>query len=486
MNVKSVEKQEHNAVQMVIEISKEDFEAAVDKVYRKQRNSIVVHGFRKGKAPRSVIEGMYGTGVFYDEAINDLYPTAYDQAVEQENLDVVSHPSVEMIDVGRDGFTFKATVTVRPLGKIENYRGLSAPKKEYALTDEDIDTELKPYISRATRLVTAERPAKSGDVAVIDYEGFDSGVPFEGGKGEQHELELGSNSFIPGFEDQVIGMSAGEEKDLDITFPENYHEKSLAGKPVVFHVKLHEVKEHVAPELDDEFAKDVSEFDTLDELKKSLGDKLKERRERMAQQDYEEELLKKLIELMEVEIPDPMVDFQVDKMMDDYNMRLTSQGLSLEQYLQAMGITRENMREEIRENALKQVQGQLALEAVAAAEGIAVAAEELEEEFGKLAKEYNIELDKVKRYVPEKDMKGDLLRQKAMKVVTDSATVDNTVKSADEESKEDKSTEAKTEKSAGRTSKKVASAGSASEEKPKRKSSKKTADADQADVKDEE
>lgn len=481
MNVKSVEKQEHNAVQLVVEIPKEEFEAAVDKVYRKQRGSIAVHGFRKGKAPRSVIEGMYGTGVFYEEAINDLYPTAYDQAIEQEKLDVVSHPSVEIVDVGHDGFTFKATVTVRPLGKIENYKGLAAPKKEFVLTDEDIDTELKPYISRATRLVTVERPAKSSDVAVIDYEGFDGGVPFEGGKGEQHELELGSNSFIPGFEDQVIGMSADEEKDLDITFPENYHEKSLAGKPVVFHVKLHEVKERVAPELDDEFAKDVSEFDTLEELKKNLGDKLKERRETTAQQDYQEDLLKKLIELMEVEIPDPMVDFQVDKMMDDYSMRLSGQGLSLEQYLQAMGITRDEMRKEIRENALKQVQGQLALEAVAAAEGIAVTDEELEEEFDKLAKEYSIELEKIKRYVPEKDIEGDLLRQKAMKVVTDSATVDNTVKSAEETGK-DESAESKTEKRAGKAAKKTASTETASEEKPKRRTSKKAAAAEKADT----
>ncbi len=485
MNVKSVEKQEHSAVEMVIEIPKEEFEAAVDKVYRKQRGSIAVHGFRKGKAPRSVIEGMYGTGVFYEEAMNDLYPTAYEQAIEQEKLNVVSHPSVEIIDVGRDGFSFKATVTVRPQGTIADYKGLSAPKKELEITGEDIANELKPFINRATRLVTAERQAKSGDIAVIDYEGFDGGVPFEGGKGEQHELELGSNSFIPGFEDQVIGMSAGEEKDLDITFPENYHEKSLAGKPVVFHVKLHEVKERVAPELDDEFAKDVSEFDTLEELKKSLGEKLKERRAKTAQQDFEEDLLKQLIELMEAEIPDPMVDFQVDKMMDDYSMRLTSQGLSLEQYLQAMGITREEMRGEIRDNALKQVQGQLALEAVAAAEGIAVTAEDLEEEFGKMAKDYNIELEKVKRYVPEKDMKGDLLRQKAMKVVADSASVDNTVKNAQEDGQE-KSAEEKSKKSAGKAAKKPASGGTASEEKPKRKSSKKAAKAEQADPKDAE
>lgn len=428
MNVKSVEKKEHSAVQMVIEIPKGEFETAVDKVYRKQRGSIFVHGFRKGKAPRSVIEGMYGSAVFYEDALNDLYPTAYSQAVEQEKLDVVSRPSVEILHADHDGVSFQVTVTVRPQAAITNYKGLSAPKKEFELTDEDIDNELKPYINRATRLVTVERPAKAGDVAVIDYEGFDNGVPFEGGKGENHELELGSHSFIPGFEEQVEGMSAGEEKDLNVTFPADYRPETLAGKPVVFHVKLLEVKERVAPELDDEFAKDVSEFDTLDELKKDLADKLTDRRNKIAEREFEDALVKQLIGLMDVDLPDPMVDFQVEKILDDYSMRLSGQGLSLEQYLSAMGMTRDDLRGQVRDDAKHQVQSQLALEAVAAAEGVEVTAEELEAEFSRIAKECSMEPEQVKRIVPDKDMKGDLLRQKAMKVVTESAVVDNTVK----------------------------------------------------------
>lgn len=432
MNVKSVEKQEHSAVELVIEVPKDEFEAAVEKVYRKQRGRIFVNGFRKGKAPRSVIEGIYGTGVFYEDAINDLYPNAYSDAVEQEKLDVVSRPSVEIIEVGREGFSFKATVTVRPLGTIQNYKGLSAPKKDIELTDEDITGELKPFIDRATRMATVERPAKLGDIAVIDYEGFDNGVPFQGGKGEQHELELGSNSFIPGFEEQVVDMSAGEEKELNVTFPESYHAAELAGKSVVFKVKLHEVKERIAPEVDDEFAKDVSEFDTLEELKKDLAEKLKERREKQTEQDYEEALLNKLTELTVVEIPDSMVDYQADKMLDDYAMRLSGQGISFDQYLQIMGMTREDMVAQAKPGALRQIQGQLALEAVAEAEGIQVTDEELDQEFAKLSQEYGVELDQVKRAVSVSDLKGDLLRQKAMKIVVDNSVVDNTVQPAAE------------------------------------------------------
>ncbi len=423
MNVKSVEKQEHSAVELVIEVSKEEFEAAIEKAYHKQKGSISVPGFRKGKAPRKVIEGMYGSGMFYEDAINALYPTAYSQAVEQEKLDVVSYPSVEITDVGKDGFSFKATITVRPLAAIKDYKGLTVSKAGVAINDADIEEELKSYVNRATRIVTAERPAQMGDVAVIDYEGFDNGVPFEGGKDENHELELGSQSFIPGFEEQVVGMTAGEEKEITVSFPENYHAKDLAGKPVVFKVKLHEVKERIAPVLDDEFAKDVSEFDTLDELKKDLGEKLKKRREQEAEHAFEEDVLEQLVGLMEVEIPDPMVDYQVDKMVDDYAMRITSQGIPFEQYLQMMGMTRDDMRAQARTGALHQIQGRLALEAVAAVEQIEVTAEDTEAEIAKLAEQYGMEPNQVRDLLPPEDLKGDLLRQKAMKVVVDSATV---------------------------------------------------------------
>ena len=272
MNVKSKENVENSAVELIIEVGAQEFEAALDKVYKKQRGSIAVPGFRKGKAPRKIIEGMYGSGVFYEDAIEELYPSAYAEAVEQEKLDVVAYPKVEVLEVGKDGFTFKAVVTVRPEAKIGTYKGLSAEKEAVAVTDEDIENELKPYVERATRLVNVEREAKMGDTVLLDFEGFDNGVPFEGGKAENHALELGSHSFVPGFEEGVVGLKPGDEKDIDVTFPEDYH-ADLAGKPVVFKIKVHEVKEPQAPVVDDEFAKDVSEFDTLEEFKKDYLDR---------------------------------------------------------------------------------------------------------------------------------------------------------------------------------------------------------------------
>jgi trigger factor len=315
-------------------------------------------------------------------------------------------------------------VTVRPTAVIKNYKGLTACKEEVSITEADLDAELKPFIDRATRIMTVDRPAREGDIAVIDYEGFDNGVPFEGGKGEKYELKLGSDSFIPGFEQQVAGMSAGEEKELHVSFPAEYHAKELAGKPVVFKVRLHEVKESIAPVLDDEFAKDVSEFDTLDELKKDLADKLMKRRQAQADRAFEESLVEQLIGLMEVEIPEPMVEYQADKMLDDYAARISSRGIPFEQYLQMTGMTRQDLRAQAMPDALRQIQGRLALDAVAAAEAIEVSDEEVEQELSKLAEQYGMELEQVKGLVPVQDMRGDLLRQKAMKVVSESAKVE--------------------------------------------------------------
>ena len=344
MNVKSKENVENSAVELVIEVGAQEFEAALDKVYKKQRGSIAVPGFRKGKAPRKIIEGMYGSGVFYEDAIEELYPSAYAEAVEQEKLDVVAYPKVEVLEVGKDGFTFKAVVTVRPEAKIGTYKGLSAEKEAVAVTDEDIENELKPYVERATRLVNVEREAKMGDTVLLDFEGFDNGVPFEGGKAENHALELGSHSFVPGFEEGVVGLKPGDEKDIDVTFPEDYH-ADLAGKPVVFKIKVHEVKEPQAPVVDDEFAKDVSEFDTLDEFKKDLGDKLKERRQTQADRAYEDALMDQVVEALEVELPDAMVDYRAEQMVQDYAQRITSQGIPFEKYLEMTGQTMDRMKE---------------------------------------------------------------------------------------------------------------------------------------------
>ena len=423
MNVKSVEKQEKSAVELVIEIGGEEFEAAVQKAYLKQRGSIMVPGFRKGKAPRKIIEGMYGSGVFYEEAINQLYPKAYAEAVEQEKLDVVSWPNVEVLEAGKDGLTFKATVTVRPEVKLGEYKGLSAEKEEVKLTDEDIDNELKPYINRATRMVTVEREAQNGDTVVIDFEGFLDGTPFEGGKAEGHSLELGSGAFIPGFEDQLVGTKAGDEKDVNVTFPEEYHAADLAGKPVVFKVKVHEVKEKQLPTIDDEFAKDVSEFDTLEDFKKDLSAKLTERQEAQAKRAFEAAIMEQVMDNMEVEIPDAMVAYETDQMVEDMARRIQAQGISFEQYMAMTGMTIDMVRAQASAAAMERVRRDLALNAVVAAENIEISDEELEAEYNRLAEEYHMELDKVKAAAPAEDVKKGLALQKAEKVIYDSAKV---------------------------------------------------------------
>ena len=420
MKVTSVEKKEKSTVELTIQVEAEAFEAAIQKAYLKNRGRINVPGFRKGKAPRKIIEGMYGAGVFYEDAINDAYPAAYEAAVKEQGLDDVGYPKMEILEAGKEGFTFKALVSVRPEVKLGEYKGLTAPKEEAKVTEKDIDEELKPYIDRATRLVSVQRKAKKGDTAVLDFEGFDNGTPFEGGKGENYDLKLGAGMFVPGFEEQVVGMKAGEEKDIDITFPEDYH-ADLAGKAVVFHVKVNEVKESQAPEVDDEFAKDVSEFDTLEQFRKDLGDKLLERKKAQAQADFENAVMEQLVENMECEIPDGMVEVQVDRLMDDYAMRLQSQGIGVQDYMSMMGMSAEMMRTSARPAALKQVQMELALTAVAQAEGIEVSEEECEAEIAKLSEQYNMPAEQVKAIVPAENLKKDLSLQKAHQVVLSNA-----------------------------------------------------------------
>ena len=420
MSVKSCEKLEKSQVALTIEVEAAEFEAAIEKAYRKLRNKINVPGFRPGKAPRKIIEGMYGANVFYEDAINDIYPAVYAEAVKEQGLDDVGYPKMEIVEVGKEGFTFKALVSVRPEAKLGEYKGLTAPKEEPKVTDKDIDEELKPYIDRAARLVSVKRKAKKGDTAVIDFEGFDNGTPFEGGKGENYDLKLGAGMFVPGFEEQVIGMKAGEEKDIDITFPEDYH-ADLAGKAVVFHVKVNEVKESQAPEVDDEFAKDVSEFDSLADFRKDLGDKLLERKRAQAKADFENAVLEQLVEGMECEIPDGMVEVQVDRLMDDYAMRIQSQGMRVEDYMSMMGMTPDMMRTSARPSALKQVQMELALTAVAKAEGLEATDEEYEAEIAKLAEQYKMEADQVKSLVPADGLKKDLVLRKASELVLSNA-----------------------------------------------------------------
>ena len=417
MNVKSVEKQEKSIVELVIEVGHDEFEAAIEKVYKKQRGKINIPGFRKGKAPRKVIEGMYGSAVFYEDAINEIYPEAYATAVEQEKLDVVAWPDVEIQEVGKDGFTFKAKVTVRPEVKLGQYKELTAEKETVNVTDEDVDNELQPYINRATELVSVEREAQNGDTVVIDFEGFKDGVAFDGGKAEGHSLELGSGSFIPGFEDQLVGAKAGDEKEVNVTFPEDYHATELAGAPVVFKVKVHEVKEKKLPELDDEFAKDVSEFDTLEAFRASLAEKLKERREESAKNSFRNALMEQVVANMEVEIPDAMVDYEADKLVNNYAQRVASQGIAFEQYLAMMGMTMDQVKEQAKESALKQVQSDLALGAIVAAENIEVTDEEADAKLKELALQYGMPDEELRKVLLADDLKKDMCREKAAEVV---------------------------------------------------------------------
>lgn len=454
MKVTSVEKKEKSTVELTIQVEADAFETAVQKAYEKERKNIGVPGFRKGKAPRKIIEGMYGTGVFYEEAINQVYPGAYAQAVEEQKLDDVGYPKIEIVEVGKDGLTFKALVSVRPEVKLGAYKGLTASKDVAKVTDKDVDEELKPYIDRATRLVSVDRAAQNGDTVVIDFEGFDNGEAFDGGKGENYDLKLGAGMFVPGFEEQLVGAKAGEEKDLDITFPEDYH-PGLAGKAVVFHVKVKEVKEPQAPVVDDEFAKDVSEFETMDAFRKSLAEKIADRRSKQADADFENQVLEQLIENMECEIPDGMVDVQLDRLMEDYAMRLQSQGISMEDYQKMMGVNGDIVRESARPSALRQVQMQLALTAVADAENIEVTDEEVQAEIDRLAKQYNIDVEQVKAAVPVEDLKKDLRLRKASDLVIAEAKVGKAKK---------KAAAKKTEKAEG----------TEGEEKPKRTRKKKT------------
>ena len=419
MNIKSNEKKENSTIELVIEVSAAEFEAAIEKVYNKQKKNIMLPGFRKGKAPRKMIEKMYGAEVFYEDAIEESYPAAYDAALTEAGIEPVAYPQLEIVEVGKDGYTFKAIVTVKPEASISDYKGLVVAKPEVKVTAADVKNELKTYIDRATRLVTVERKAKKGDTAVIDFEGFKDGVAFDGGKGENYNLALGSGTFVPGFEEQVIGMKAGEEKDIDITFPENYTPE-LAGAAVVFKVKVHEVKERQEPTLDDEFAKDVSEFDTLEELKKDLSDKLKARRKEQAERDYEEAILDALLEKLVCEVPEAMVEYRADKMVEDYANRIQGSGIGFEQYLAMMGMSVELFREQAKVSAVRNIRIGLALDAVAAAENFEISDADVDAEIKRLAEECKMEEEQVRAAVNMEDMKKDLASQKALELVKSS------------------------------------------------------------------
>ncbi len=423
MTVKSCEKVEKSRVAMTIEDGAAEFEAAIEKAYRKMRKNINVPGFRPGKAPRKIIEGMYGAEVFFEEAINNAFPEAYEAAVKEQELQVVGYPTIELVgECTKEGFTFKTVSPVYPEVTLGEYKGLSAEKEEVKVMAADVNERLKMLTERNTRLVSVDRAAKEGDTAVIDFEGFLDGKPFDGGKGEGYSLELGSHSFVPGFEEQVIGMKAEEEKDLDITFPENYTPE-LAGKAVVFKVKVHEVKEKEVPAIDDEFAKDVSEFDTLKDLKADLKKKITEERKAAANQAFEDTLMHMVADGITADVPDAMIEGQAHQFLNNFKMQLSQQGIPYDQYMQMTGMSEEKLLEDAKEPATQQVRLDLALAAIIKAENIEVSDEEIEAEFQKMADQYHMELEMVKKYLQAEQVKDQLMTQKAIAVVVDSAVV---------------------------------------------------------------
>ena len=417
MSLKSTNKVDTNRVELEVAVSPEDFEAAVNKAYKKNIKRMNVPGFRKGKAPRHLVEKMYGTGVFYEDAVNDLYPKALDEAVNESGYEYVEDKiDLDVVTVGKDeGLVFKAVITVKPEVEVGEYKGLKADKKVEEVTEENVDDEIKKLQDRNSRLVAVEgRAAENGDTVTFDFEGFVDGEPFEGGKAENYTLTLGSGQFIPGFEDQIVGKNTDDEFEVNVTFPEDYHAEALAGKPAVFRCKLHEIKARELPELNDDFAKDASEFDTLDELKADLKEKLQHRREHEAEDAFESQLVDQLINGLKAEIPEAMFERRVDDSVREFANRLQAQGLTLDMYLQYTGMEMDAFRKGFREQAEKQVKLRLALEKIASLENIVPTEEELEAEYAKMAEQYKMDVDRIKAFVPAKELSKDLAVGKAM------------------------------------------------------------------------
>ena len=436
MSLVSSNQVETNRTELTVEVKGEKFRKAVDAAVAKNMKKITIPGFRKGKAPRAMVEKMYGKGMFYEDAMNALYPEAYSEAVDAAGIKPVDSADVEVLEVNDEGFTFKATVTTKPVPELGEYKGLSAVKAAVEVTDEQIEHQFAHLRDQYARVIeVTDRAAKLGDIADINFEGFVDGVAFEGGKGENHPLTLGSGSFIPGFEDQVVGHSVGEEFDVNVTFPEEYGEKSLAGKASVFKVKINGIKERQLPEVDDEFAKDVSEFDTLEEFKKDMKAKMIASAEEKAAADFENKLLEQVVANMKVDVPDCMIESRVRELMQDFAMRMSQQGLSLKDFLQYSGQTEEQFKETFRPQAESQVKTRLAMEAIAEAEKIVPTEEEIEEEYKKLSEQYHTELEKLRGIISAAEISEDVACRKALEIVRESASA------LPEEKKEDSAEE---------------------------------------------
>ncbi len=430
MELKNTEKQEHSVVALTIEITKAEFEAAKDKAFKKTGKNITVPGFRKGKAPRKMIEKLYGEGVFFEEAFNIIYPDAMEMAVEKSGIKPVGRADVDLGDPAEEGgLTIIAKVPVEPEVELGEYKGIEVEKETVKVLQADDQAELNRMAQRNARTETVERKAKKNDTVDIDFEGFVDGVPFEGGKAEHHELTLGSGAFIPGFEDQLIGCKAGDEKDVVVTFPEEYHAKELAGKEATFKCKVHKVEETILPEIDDEFAKDVSDTcETLDDLKKEITERLKAERQEAADNAFEEKVLDAVIDGMKADIPAAMIDSQVDTIVQDFGYRLQMQGMGLEQYLKMTGTEMGAFRAMFKDQAERQVKTRLALQKVVELEGITVSDKELEEEYAKMAEQYKMEVEKVKAIVSKEALEGDLKISNALEFIKKNAKVKKAAK----------------------------------------------------------
>ena len=433
MNVKSVERNGNQAT-VVVEIDKELMESGVNKAYMKARKNIMIPGFRKGKAPRKMIEAMYGAHVFYEDGLEEIFPQVYDFAIASQEFKAIGRPSLTDMDINEENIvTLTLTTEVYPEVTLGQYKGLEVEKAEAAVTEEQVQAELDRMAQNVASTETVERAAEMGDTANIDFEGFDNGVPFDGGKGENHDLKLGSGSFVPGFEEQIVGMSAGEEKDIDITFPEDYH-ADLAGKAVVFHVKVNAVTVTNVPEQDDEFAKDVSEFETLEELKADIRAKALANAQKQIDSAFEQACVEKAAENITVDMPAALIEAELDNQMERFGYQLQMSGYSMEQYAKMMGGDLNTMRNAFRPAAEKQAKTNVTLAKIAEVEAITVSDEDMDAEYASLAEQYSLELDKVKGMVPAEEIKVSLETRKAVKVIVDSAVA---VAPKQEEAKEE-------------------------------------------------
>lgn len=424
MALKKTTEIEKNLYEIEFDVDKQTFEAAIEKVYRKEVKKINVPGFRKGKAPRSMIERMYGKGVFYEDAINEIIPDAYAEAIKEAALEVVSRPEFDIVTIDDNGVVLKAKFYVKPEVSIEGYKGIEVEKTVKVVTDEDVTAEIDKARQRASRVIEiTDRAVQNGDIANIDYEGFCGGVAFDGGKAENYDLTIGSGSFIPGFEEQIIGHTIGESFDITVNFPEQYHSEDLAGKEAIFKITLHGIKFNQLPELDDEFVKDVSEFDTVDEYVADVRATLEKRNEQEADRMVENQLLDKLVELLVAEIPAPMFEAEAENILREYDNNFRMQGLDLNTYCQYTGQTLDDLRQQFMPAAEKRVKTRLALEKIVELESIDATEEEIEAEFARLAAAYGLEIEKVKSFVESDAIKLDLCVKKAVDLIKASAVI---------------------------------------------------------------